>query len=792
MIFPKSIKWQLILSTTSLIIIFGISSFISFNILEQMGIANRNLVFKSLPAVQTSSQLAHLAHEMVILGYEFETIDNLVVLKHRYVEYNQLQDSMSEHISAMSSDESGVDILSLHSNNQKIRNLTSIIYQLKTKRLSQNNTSSNELAKDSLRELHDLTNTLASITTDYAEQIKSATSKNALVVDSIYKQGRNTIISMLLIIVIPILCIFWFYVVRRISNRLTLLSGAITQLETVLPNTKISINGQDEIAKMARSTESLLKNRFELLRERNILEERVLERTKKLEDEINERKQTEKKFRDLVEGSLQGIVVHDDFKPLFINKHCADIFGYADPEEILILNSILDIFWEPKERKRLSNYNQSLLDEEEVPDYFEVQGLRDDDNIIWLGCHISTIDWLGKTAVMMAFIDITKRMQAEQAMRRSHKMEAVGQLTGGIAHDFNNILGIITGNLSLLKKQSQDREKFLYRLGNIDTATHRATELVKNLLGFSRLQATDIEFCNLNKIIRGMDNLIKRSVTPEIEVDLQLSESLWSTQINQGDFQDVLLNLVLNARDAMSEGGQLTIKTSNCILDNVYCDRILNLTPGEYVKLDINDTGIGIHPEQLDKVYEPFFTTKEVGRGTGLGLSMVFGFISRSDGHINVESKLDIGTIFHLYLPRSEGQNQSENIKDVKLSLFPKGSETVLVVDDEEEMIEIAKELLISLGYQVFTANNGNEALAQLATHSSISLLFSDVVMPGGINGFELAEQAMKNHPNIKVLLTSGHTEKAKIIADSKINLLTKPYRLDELANRIRFLLDNL
>jgi len=792
MIFPKTIKWQLILSTTSLIILFGISSFISFSILEQIGIANRNLVSKALPAVQASSEITHLAHEMVILGYEFERIKDLKVLQNRYAEYSQLQDSMSELISEAFIEDLEIDILSIHSSNQQIRNLTSIIYQLKSKRLSQDKTDIGELTKDSLVQLHELTNVLASVTTNYEERVKSAASALALEVDETFKQGRNTIIAMLLIIGIPILFIFWFYVVRRISNRLTLLSNAITQQKTVLPKTRIPISGQDEIAKMARSAESLLENRLELLREHNKLETLVLDRTKELEEEIKERKQTESKFRNLVEGSLQGIFVHDDFKPLFANQQCADIFGYANPKEILALDSILNAFWVPEERERIRSYNIGKL-EGEVPGYFEVQGRHADGSRFWLGSHITTVDWLGKKAIMGAVIDITKRMQIEQALRRSQKMEAVGHLTGGIAHDFNNLLGIILGNLSLLKGQVKNDEKLQKRVVTIDGAVHRASELVKQLLGFSRHQATDAVMSDINQVILDMGDLIERSITPEISVDRNLSEELWLTVINVGDFQDTLLNLILNARDAMPGSGQLIIETCNCQLDAAYCSHYPDATPGDYVKLIVSDTGVGISAEQKDKIFDPFFTTKEIGKGTGLGLSMVFGFITRSDGHINVYSEPGVGTTLTLYLPRALELKQTGKITDQEPTLLPTGNEVILAVDDEEALLEIAQESLEAQGYQVLTATDGKQALGQLAGDARIALLFSDVIMPGGMNGYQLAEQAMVQQPNLKILLTSGYTEKA--IAHNgqarfESNLLSKPYTQSELIRQIRKTLD--
>ncbi len=793
MIFPRSIKWQLIVSTTSLIILFGISSYISLNILDQIGSANRNFVSKSLPAVQTSSQLAHVAHEMVILGYEFERSEDLETLKSRYQKYNYLQDSMSALISTMFVDDPEIDILFIYSSNQRIRNLTSIIYQLKSKRLTQNETGTNELAKKSLIQLHELTDKLASVTTNYAELVKAATSMLALEVDATYKHGRVAIIAMLLIIGVPIIFIFWFYVVRRISDRLTLLSNAITQQKTVRPITTISISGHDEIATMARSAESLLENRLELLHEQRVLETLVSERTKELEEEIKERKQTENKFRNLVEGSLQGIFVHDDFKPLFANQQCADIFGYANPEEILALKSILNAFWAPEEQERMRDYNVDKL-KDELSDYFEVQGRRADGSNFWLGSHITTIDWLGKKAIMGAVIDITDRMLAEQALRRSQKMEAVGHLTGGIAHDFNNLLAIIMGNLSLLKGQVNSDRKLLKRITSIDGAAHRAADLVKQLLGFSRHQATDTKTCDINQLILAMSNLIERSITPEIDVDRRLSGELWTTAINVGDFQDTVLNLILNARDAMPGSGQLTIETSNCQLDATYCSHNPSAVPGDYVKLVISDTGVGIDSEQQDKVFDPFYTTKEIGKGTGLGLSMVFGFITRSHGHINIYSESGIGTTLNLYLPRAVEQPRAENNTDQEHAVLPTGNEAILVVDDEEALLELAQESLKAQGYQVLIATDGKQALEQLAGDVSIALLFSDVIMPGGMNGYQLAEQATAKWPDLKVLLTSGYTK--KVIAHEgqapfKSPLLIKPYMQSELVRQVRETLDN-
>jgi len=386
--------------------------------------------------------------------------------------------------------------------------------------------------------------------------------------------------------------------------------------------------------------------------------------------------------------------------------------------------------------------------------------------------------------------DITEFRKTEQALRRSQKMDAIGQLTGGIAHDFNNILGIILGNLDLLDYQITANDKIHNRIQTIRKSAVRAADLTRQLLGFSRRQAEQLTDADINKVIHSMGDLITRSVTPKITIDYMLVEDLWLTTIDTGDFQDALLNLILNARDAMPGGGQLMIETNNCVLDSIYCESNPDVTAGEYVQLSISDNGIGIPHDQQEHIFEPFFTTKPQGKGTGLGLSMVFGFIKRTLGHIRVYSELEVGTIFHLYLPRCEQSKvQITEPTPALPEVLPRGKETILIVDDEEGLLDFAEESLESLGYHVITASSGKQALEQLEKTTSVNLLFSDVVMPGGINGYELCELATKIIPDLKVLLTSGYTDN-NIIHNGHTkygaHLLSKPYTQADLARRIR------
>ncbi len=385
--------------------------------------------------------------------------------------------------------------------------------------------------------------------------------------------------------------------------------------------------------------------------------------------------------------------------------------------------------------------------------------------------------------------DITRQKLDEELIRRAQKMETIGQITGGIAHDFNNILGIVLGNISLLKSQTHSDEITLKRMNSIHGAAQRAADLTMRLLDFSRLQATDVMISVINQVILEMNDLVKRSLTPEVEVSKRLATDLWMTDVNAGDFQDALLNLVLNARDAMPDGGRVTIEASNCTLGAAYCFTRPDITPGEYTLLSVADTGTGISSKQLGKIYEPFYTTKEIGKGTGLGLSMVFGFVTRSNGYIEVQSEPGEGTTFYLYFPRAAEQAPAQKTTGDQPESLSAGSEIILTVDDEEEILDLAKESLETLGYRVLTATNGKDALKLLAEYSSISLLFSDIVMPG-MNGFELARQALQSRKDLKILLRSGHAKKMENMPHGSFDILKKPYLPGKLASEVRSLLD--
>ncbi len=386
-----------------------------------------------------------------------------------------------------------------------------------------------------------------------------------------------------------------------------------------------------------------------------------------------------------------------------------------------------------------------------------------------------------------------ERLSAEQALRRSQKMDAIDQLSGGIAHDFNNQLGIILGYLDFLKSHTEGDEKASRWVEIASNATLRCTDLTRQLLSFSRTQSNEKIVVNINAKLEEMKNMLTRSITPAIEIQYLLDKKLWLTEIDPGEFQDAILNMVINARDAMPNGGKLLIETSNKKLDAECAKFNPNAQAGDYIQLVLSDTGCGMDKVTQEHIFEPFYTTKSKDKGTGLGMSMVYGFVKRFNGFIQIYSEVGIGTTLRIYLPRATaneavGINETGNDQNM-----PTGTETILIVDDELDLLHLADDYLTSLGYKTRLAENASQALAMLEKHKDIDCMFSDVVMPGGMNGYELAEQASKNNPELKILLTSGFT--SKTIAKNaqirfSVQMLSKPYRKTELAQHLRQVLD--
>jgi len=379
-----------------------------------------------------------------------------------------------------------------------------------------------------------------------------------------------------------------------------------------------------------------------------------------------------------------------------------------------------------------------------------------------------------------------------QAIRQhAQKMESLGQLTGGIAHDFNNLLTVIMGNAELLA-EALHGEPTLGPLADMTcAAAARGAELTHRLLAFSRRQPLDARDTDVNALLAGMNALLRRTLREDVEIEMVHAAGLWHATVDPSELEAALLNLCINARDAMPAGGRLTLETANAFLSDDYARQHGDVVPGQYVMIAVSDTGSGIAPEHLLRVFEPFFTTKEPGKGTGLGLSMVYGFVKQSRGHVKVYSESGQGTTIKLYLPRGDGSGAP---RDTDVSGDePRGVETVLLVEDEDMVRAYARDQLLALGYQVLAAADGAQALALLDSRSDIALLFTDIVLPGGLNGRQVAEAALQRRPGLKVLYTSGYSENAIVHhgrLDRGVQLLNKPYRRIDLARKVRAVLD--
>jgi PAS domain S-box-containing protein len=522
---------------------------------------------------------------------------------------------------------------------------------------------------------------------------------------------------------------------------------------------------------------------------------------------ISQRKQaeegwrkSEEAFRAMLESSLDSIMLINELGEIVLaNKQLERLSGYSQNELIgqkaakLAAPHLLE-----KYGRAFGSYLKSpqLTQGFRVGKELDLYLLRKDGQEISVEISVNPMRNEDSIVACVVILDRTEQNIASEVLRRSQRMDAIGEFTGGVAHDFNNILAIILGNTEMLEFSEIADEIVRGRVAVIKKAAERAADLTKQLLRFSNRQAAKAVVTNVNNAFETMDHLVTGALTPKVTLNLSLCENVWLTNIDPGDFQDALLNLILNARDAMPDGGQLHLETANVYLEKEFCQQSTGVEPGEYVQVSVSDTGCGIPAEVMPFVFEPFFSTKDEIKGTGLGLSMVYGFTQRSAGHIKISSTPGVGTTVCLFLPRTlEEQVNGGGIINLGqvIDPLPRGYETILIVDDEEALLELTRASLESLGYRILIARSGAEALQKLATDRTIALLFSDVVMPGGINGYRLASLAMTSYPKIRVLLTTGFNNQALpsgYFAEVGAAILQKPYSHTQLAVIIREQLD--
>jgi PAS domain S-box-containing protein len=503
-------------------------------------------------------------------------------------------------------------------------------------------------------------------------------------------------------------------------------------------------------------------------------------------------RESEERLRAIYEQAAVGIcLISLDYRFEQVNRRFCEILG-CDADYLLKFASAIDAT-HPDDREGDAQAVAKLL-AGATSTTLEKRYLTRDNQVVWVRLTLSVLrSPQGDPRKFIGVIeDISARQTLEEQLRRSQRLESVGQLTGGVAHDFNNLLTIIQGGAEMLTSEpvSSPQQRLIAEM--IGSAAERGAELTRRLLAFARRQSLQPAAVDVNQLVLSLDNLQRRTLGENVEIEFVRGAGMWSAQVDPGQLESALLNLTINARDAMPDGGRLTIETANSWISQEYADRHVDVQPGQYVQLSVSDTGVGIAPKDLGRVFEPFYTTKEMGKGTGLGLAMVYGFIRQSGGHVDIYSEVGHGTTVKMYLPRANEKlaTVTEHKRHVDIS---HGTETILLVEDDEMVRRLARDQLKSLGYQVIEAADGPQALEFIRGPRAIDLLFTDVVMPGGMSGRQLSDEASKLRPTLKVLYTSGYAENAIVHhgrLDPGVQLLGKPYRRAELAKKIRDVLE--
>jgi two-component system, cell cycle sensor histidine kinase and response regulator CckA len=525
-------------------------------------------------------------------------------------------------------------------------------------------------------------------------------------------------------------------------------------------------------------------------REREILQFVSQQLASAIEYKRNEEalRRSEARYRSLVQSAVYGIYRSSLEGRFFdVNPALIAMLGYDSAEEVLALDPKSDVFLDPSEQERVMREFQRGTRLDNV----EVRWKRKDGSAITVRLSGRAVNSPEEAAEVLELIaeDITERRVLENQFRQAQKMEAVGRLAGGVAHDFNNLLMVISGYAEVLLEQTRKGNPLYPKIEAIHQAADRATTLTRQLLAFSRKQLLELKVVDLNIIIEDMERLLRPLIGENIELHTQLASDLGRTRADAGQIEQVIMNLVVNSKDAMPTGGKINIQTANARLNNE--DRRREYTyiqPGIYVVLSVTDTGEGMDKETQSRIFEPFFTTKEKGKGTGLGLSTVYGIIKQSGGYVLVESEPRLGTTFRIYLPRVEDTLEPAGPMGASRSQAI-GSETVLLVEDEESVRQLVRETLESKGYKVLEAENGEAALQIVSDYSGkIDVLITDVVMPG-MSGRELSARLCASYPETKVLYLSGYTEDAIVhegVVDPDTAFLQKPFTLQMLSRKVR------
>jgi two-component system cell cycle sensor histidine kinase/response regulator CckA len=506
----------------------------------------------------------------------------------------------------------------------------------------------------------------------------------------------------------------------------------------------------------------------------------------------NALKESEERYRMLHDASIGGLFIHDQGIVLECNQGLSEITGYTLDELIGMdaLNTLVAPDWRETVRRNIeSGFGQP----------YEAEGVRKDGTIYPLLIQGKNIPYKGRTVRAVEYRDLTEKKQADKEkedlegkLRQAQKMESIGRLAGGVAHDFNNMLTVILGHVGMALADLESSHPLYSRLEKIRSAGERSADLTRQLLAFARKQTVSPKVLDLNQTVGSMTSMLKRLIGEQIDLAWLPGKNVWSVNMDPSQIDQILANLCVNARDAIADVGKVTIETGNAEFDEAFCNDQVGFLPGEYVLLAVSDDGCGIEPEVLDNIFEPFFTTKESGKGTGLGLAMVYGVVKQNNGFINVDSQPDQGTTFKIYLPRHRDKNVCLPDKGPGQPA-ERGYETILIVEDEPEILEMTTMMLERLGYRVISASTPGEAIYLAKEYNGkIDLLVTDVIMPE-MNGRDLAKNILHYHPNLKRLFMSGYT--ANVIAhhgvlDKGINFIQKPFSEENLGSKVREAID--
>ncbi len=500
---------------------------------------------------------------------------------------------------------------------------------------------------------------------------------------------------------------------------------------------------------------------------------------------------SEEKYRELIESSNDGIYLLYKRGFHLVNNKFKEMFGVTLEDVRKPEFDFMELV-SPKSKKFIEDRTKTLAAGEPLPPRYEFIGISKDGREMELDVSVSYIKYKDSIAVQGIIRDITERKQLERQLQQAQKMEAVGKLAGGMAHDFNNMLQAISGYVQLMQRGVKPEHSQKY-LAEIETVVVRAADLVGRLLTFSRVTESKLNPVSLNNEVIQAVKILERTIPKTIKIETRLTSDLWLINGNANQFQQILLNLGTNAKDAMPDNGKIQIETENIILDETYCKIHLGLKPGKYTVLKFSDTGVGMTKEVMARIFEPFYTTKKVGKGTGLGLCLVYGIVEAHRGKIICYSEPGLGTSFKIYLPALKSTNYQPAEPEKIRQNIPGGTETILMVDDERDILAVGTEILEQHGYAVLTAENGKQGLEVFKRNKNqVELVILDINMPE-MGGPVCMKELLKLKPSLKILVASGYLIKDQLkhnIKHGNTEFITKPYRLEDLLQKIRDILD--